>query len=79
MSNGSGFGKLVPGFDFLQSLVKNAGSALPGRLEVWALAVASESLVFVGLAIVLKARTGAAVRSNACIASAAFHFSPERE
>jgi len=26
----SGFGKLVPGFDFLQSLVKNAGSALPG-------------------------------------------------
>ena len=26
----TGFGKLVPGFDFLQSLVKNAGSALPG-------------------------------------------------
>jgi len=26
----SGLGKLVPGFDFLQSLVKNAGSALPG-------------------------------------------------
>jgi len=30
MSDNSGFGKLVPGFDFLQSLVKNAGSALPG-------------------------------------------------
>src|SRR5664279_1642897 len=30
MSNASSFGKLVPGFDFLQSLVKNAGSALPG-------------------------------------------------
>ena len=30
MSDFSGFGKLVPGFDFLQSLVKNAGSALPG-------------------------------------------------
>src|SRR6476620_4888813 len=30
MSDASGFGKLVPGFDFLQSLVKNAGSALPG-------------------------------------------------
>jgi hypothetical protein len=27
---GFGFGKFVPGFDFLQSLVKNAGSALPG-------------------------------------------------
>lgn len=26
----SGLGKFVPGFDFLQSLVKNAGSALPG-------------------------------------------------
>jgi len=26
----SGFGKLVPGFDFLQNLVKNAGAALPG-------------------------------------------------
>ena len=25
-----GLGKFVPGFDFLQSLVKNAGSALPG-------------------------------------------------
>ena len=31
MSDASGFGKLVPGFDFLQSLVKNAGSAMPGR------------------------------------------------
>ncbi|MGZ8260913.1 MAG: PhaM family polyhydroxyalkanoate granule multifunctional regulatory protein, partial [Caldimonas sp.] len=30
MSDASGFGKLVPGFDFLQSLVRNAGSALPG-------------------------------------------------
>ena len=30
MSDATGFGKLVPGFDFLQSLVKNAGSALPG-------------------------------------------------
>jgi hypothetical protein len=30
MNDASGFGKLVPGFDFLQSLVKNAGSALPG-------------------------------------------------
>jgi hypothetical protein len=30
MSDASGFGKLVPGFDFLQSLVKNAGSAMPG-------------------------------------------------
>jgi hypothetical protein len=29
-ASGYGFGKLVPGFDFLQSLVKNAGSALPG-------------------------------------------------
>ncbi len=30
MSDASSLGKLVPGFDFLQSLVKNAGSALPG-------------------------------------------------
>ncbi|MEO7056674.1 MAG: PhaM family polyhydroxyalkanoate granule multifunctional regulatory protein [Caldimonas sp.] len=30
MSDASGFNTLVPGFDFLQSLVKNAGSALPG-------------------------------------------------
>ncbi|HEY2558513.1 MAG TPA: PhaM family polyhydroxyalkanoate granule multifunctional regulatory protein [Caldimonas sp.] len=30
MSDASGFGKFVPGFDFLQSLVKNAGNALPG-------------------------------------------------
>ena len=30
MSDASAFGKMVPGFDFLQSLVKNAGSALPG-------------------------------------------------
>jgi hypothetical protein len=30
MSDTSGFGKFVPGFDFLQNLVKNAGSALPG-------------------------------------------------
>lgn len=30
MSDVSGFGKLVPGFDFLQNLVKGAGSALPG-------------------------------------------------
>jgi hypothetical protein len=30
MSDSSGFAKLVPGFDFLQSLVKNAGAALPG-------------------------------------------------
>jgi len=30
MSDDSAFGKLVPGFDFLQSLVKNAGQALPG-------------------------------------------------
>ena len=28
--NVSQFGKLVPGFDFLQGLVKNAGAALPG-------------------------------------------------
>ena len=30
MSDASSFNTLVPGFDFLQSLVKNAGSALPG-------------------------------------------------
>jgi len=30
MTDASAFTKLVPGFDFLQSLVKNAGSALPG-------------------------------------------------
>src|SRR5664279_6420196 len=30
MSDAGGFGKLVPGFDFLQSLVKGAGTALPG-------------------------------------------------
>jgi hypothetical protein len=30
MSDSSDFTKLVPGFDFLQSLVKNAGTALPG-------------------------------------------------
>jgi hypothetical protein len=30
MSDLSGFGKLVPGFDFLQNLAKTAGSALPG-------------------------------------------------
>jgi hypothetical protein len=30
MNDTSGFGKLVPGFDFLQNLVKSAGSALPG-------------------------------------------------
>jgi hypothetical protein len=30
MSDLSGFGKLVPGFDFLQNLVKSAGSTLPG-------------------------------------------------
>jgi hypothetical protein len=29
MSDASSFTKLVPGFDFLQGLVKNAGSALP--------------------------------------------------
>ena len=29
MTDTSGFAKLVPGFDFLQGLVKNAGSALP--------------------------------------------------
>ena len=30
MSDSSNFTKLVPGFDFLQGLVKNAGAALPG-------------------------------------------------
>ncbi len=30
MTNASAFTKLVPGFDFLQSLVKGAGAALPG-------------------------------------------------
>jgi hypothetical protein len=30
MNDSTGFAKLVPGFDFLQSLVKNAGAALPG-------------------------------------------------
>lgn len=30
MDDTSGFSKLVPGFDFLQGLVKNAGAALPG-------------------------------------------------
>ncbi len=30
MTDASAFTKLVPGFDFLQSLAKNAGSALPG-------------------------------------------------
>jgi len=30
MSDASSFTKLVPGFDFLQDLVKNAGAALPG-------------------------------------------------
>nr|MDQ2736357.1 hypothetical protein [Pseudomonadota bacterium] len=30
MNDANGFAKLVPGFDFLQNLVKNAGSALPG-------------------------------------------------
>ena len=30
MTDASGFTKLVPGFDFLQSLVKGAGAALPG-------------------------------------------------
>src|SRR5690349_2102963 len=29
MSDAAGFTKLVPGFDFLQGLVKNAGAALP--------------------------------------------------
>src|SRR5271169_6608377 len=30
MGDANGFIKLVPGFDFLQGLVKNAGAALPG-------------------------------------------------
>ena len=30
MNDGSGFAKMVPGFDFLQGLVKNAGAAIPG-------------------------------------------------
>lgn len=30
MSNATDFAKMVPGFEFLQGLVKNAGSALPG-------------------------------------------------
>ena len=30
MSDASAFSKFVPGFEFMQSLVKNAGSALPG-------------------------------------------------
>ena len=30
MDDATGFSKLVPGFDFLQGLVKNAGAALPG-------------------------------------------------
>ena len=30
MSDPTPFSNLVPGFDFLQNLVKNAGSALPG-------------------------------------------------
>ena len=30
MADASGFTKMVPGFDFLQSLVKNAGAAMPG-------------------------------------------------
>ena len=30
MNDATSFTKLVPGFDFLQSLVKNAGAALPG-------------------------------------------------
>jgi hypothetical protein len=30
MADTPGFTKLVPGFDFLQTLVKNAGSAIPG-------------------------------------------------
>ena len=30
MSDATNFGKMVPGFDFLQSLMKNAGSAVPG-------------------------------------------------
>ena len=30
MSDASAFSKFVPGFEFMQSLVKNAGAALPG-------------------------------------------------
>ena len=30
MADASSFAKMVPGFDFLQSLVKNAGTAIPG-------------------------------------------------
>ena len=30
MNDGSGFARMVPGFDFLQDLVKNAGAAIPG-------------------------------------------------
>jgi hypothetical protein len=30
LDDATGFSKLVPGFDFLQGLVKNAGTALPG-------------------------------------------------
>ena len=30
MTDPSPFSKMVPGFDFLQGLVKNAGAALPG-------------------------------------------------
>ena len=30
MVDASNFAKMVPGFDFLQSLVKNAGTAIPG-------------------------------------------------
>ncbi len=30
MSDATNFGKMVPGFDFLQSLMKNASSAVPG-------------------------------------------------
>ncbi|MEO8123511.1 MAG: PhaM family polyhydroxyalkanoate granule multifunctional regulatory protein, partial [Burkholderiales bacterium] len=30
MADTANFAKLVPGFDFLESLVKNAGGAIPG-------------------------------------------------
>ena len=30
MADTANFAKLVPGFDFLESLVKNAGAAIPG-------------------------------------------------
>ncbi len=30
MSDATNFGKMVPGFDFLQTLMKNAGAAVPG-------------------------------------------------